>query len=192
MDSELSLPGLPCAPYRKQPSHDKRCVFSNVHTKLNIWVSLAFQRDVTMSECDVSGGVWKKEAKTKHCSVSCVTSEPELQEIRHRPPIGRSSRTAYAFFPRWITYPNKQTRKKSTKQFLKYSVSGGKKTLRSEAVQNQIVSTDSVTEFYLWEGFLKCLVEKLSISADFPWFPSFLRYSTHFPFSKDDQSLPIS
>lgn len=45
----------------------------------------------------------------------------------------------------------------------------------SEAVQNYIVSADSVTEFYLWEGLLKCLVAKLSISSDFPWLPSFLR-----------------
>lgn len=190
MDSESSFPGLPCAPYRKQPSHEKRCVFSNVHTKLNIWVSLAFQRDVTMSEYNVSGVVWKKQAKTNHCSVSCMTSEPDLQEIRHCPSIGRSSRTAYAFFPSWIAYPNKQTRKESTKQFLKYSVSGEKKSdLRQFKIK---LCLQTVSEFYLWEGLLKCLVEKLSISADFPWFSSFLRYYTHFPFSKDDQSLPIS
>lgn len=104
---ELSLPGLPCAPQRKQPSHEKRCVFSNVHTKLNIWVSLAFQRDVTMSEYNASGVVCKKQAKTNHCSLSCTTSEPELQEIRHCPSIGKSSRTACVFFLFWITYPNK-------------------------------------------------------------------------------------
>lgn len=104
----------------------KKGVFSNVHTKLNIWVSLAFQWDATMSEYNVSGVVWIKQAKTNHCSVSCMTSEPELQEISHCPSIAKSSRTACAFFLCWITYPNKQTRNESTKQILKYSVSGKK------------------------------------------------------------------
>lgn len=129
----------------------------------------------------------KNKPKTNHCIVFCMTSEPELQEIRHCPSLGRPSRTACAFFLCRVTYPHKQTRKQSTKQFLKYSVSGEKKNLKQFKIN---VFADSVTEFYLWEGLLKCSVPKLSIRADFSWFPSFLRYYTHFPFSKDDQILP--
>lgn len=58
---ELSLPGLPCALQRKNATHEKGRVFSNVHTKLNIWVSLVFQRDVTMSEYNVSVATLKKK-----------------------------------------------------------------------------------------------------------------------------------
>lgn len=94
---ELPLPVSHVHP-REGSKVMKKGVFSNVHTKLNIWVSLAFQRDVTMSEYNVSGVVWIKQAKINHCSVSCMTSEPELQEISHCPSIAKSSRTACAFF----------------------------------------------------------------------------------------------
>lgn len=40
---------------------------------------------------------------------------------------GPAGQPVLFFFPCWITYPNKQTRKEPTKQFLKYSVSGEKR-----------------------------------------------------------------